>query len=457
MGEERRDTTKIINDRPVLAERFEVIRLLGEGAAGAVFLVKDIEKEGELVALKILTNTEAFDEHTLKRFLDELHVAQSLKHPNIVQAYDFIKMSDSIAYTMEYVEGKDLSTIADERLLSYEEIDQILIQVLSALGELHKGGILHRDLKLENVLISKDGTAKLVDLGLMKKLNAESKMTKTGILLGTAQYLPPEYIKHGEYTVQSDLYAVGLMLYELLAGERRLHNLHGNEAIDYLLDTGFKVPRVSNFARGPIPAKYEELIECALNPKPKKRFTNSDEMAAALSRSILSASKDSRSSTSLNGSQCLPPEITQNQRSYLNQKYSNSPNKYYTNGNDSNWLARVLVVAVLFLGAYVSFSYFNRSALPVSIPFGYYEGDWHPLDGVRKPVYAQMSANGFFVFLNEPRCSGGFVNSLSGLVECIDRTYYVSLRSPNDSGESLVGTLTAAGKAGKVELHYARR
>ena len=103
MGEERRDTTKIINDRPVLAERFEVIRLLGEGAAGAVFLVKDIEKEGELVALKILTNTEAFDEHTLKRFLDELHVAQSLKHPNIVQAYDFIKMSDSIAYTMEYV------------------------------------------------------------------------------------------------------------------------------------------------------------------------------------------------------------------------------------------------------------------------------------------------------------------------------------------------------------------
>jgi len=457
VGEERRDTAKIIRERPVLAERFEVIKLLGEGAAGAVFLVKDLKNDEKLVALKILTNTEAFDENTFQRFLDELHFAQSVDHPNIVTAYDFIKMNDSIAYTMEYVEGEDLASLIDTRLLSYEEIDRVMTQLLSALGELHSQGIMHRDIKLENVLISKHGVAKLVDLGLMKRLNTENKMTKTGILLGTAQYLAPEYIKHGEYVIESDIYAVGLMLYELLAGERRLQTLTGAEAIDYLLDTGFKVPKVSNLARGQIPSKYEAILEKSLNPKVKKRFSSAAEMAEAFTREILisnASSTDIRRSP-LMARQCVEAESLSTNRPWI---YAGPANGSARSKQRSIKNTFILPVLSLVMGAGLYFvlkDIFTSNAIPMNISFGHYEGEWNNPVGGKKAVFAKVSGNGFFLALNEPRCSGGFVNNISGSVACGDKSYRLNITDSQDG--MLIGNLEVAGQKGLVVFHYAKK
>ena len=457
MAEERRDTAKIIRERPVLAERFEVVKLLGEGAAGAVFLVKDIQQENKEVALKILTDTEAFDENTLERFLAELNVAQNIAHNNIVSAYDFIKMKDSIAYTMEYVEGCDLATILEERLLSYDEIDRIMIQVLSALGELHRQGIMHRDVKLENVLISKDGTAKLVDLGLMKRLDADNKMTKTGILLGTAKYLSPEYIKTGEYVIESDIYAAGLMLFELLAGERRLNTLTGAEAIDYLLDTGFRVPRVSNLIRGQIPSKYEEILAKALNPNYKKRYRTAEEMLESFKQPTSYIHEDALNSvrTQLR-KQCVSNDGHSTHRPLIRTgiSYGNDHRKFKRSSPIS------MVMPLFFLGLGIAIFFFLElfvwgQAVPMNVPYGYYEGEWSNPYGAKRIVYAQVSGSGFFIALNEPRCTGGFVNPSTGIVACSDKSFKVNITEVED--DRLAGYISEAGKKGDVIFHYARR
>lgn len=243
-----------------------------------MFFVKDSFRNGKEVALKVLADENAFDEHTLIRFKEELQICSSIRHPNLVEAYDLIDLGDNVAFTMEFVNGYDLSKAIKEKMLPFEDIDSIVGQVLLALAELHRHNIIHRDIKLENVLVGYDGTVKLSDLGLMKKLDARS-LTRPGVLLGTAQYMPPEYIKEGKYDARGDLYAVGILLYELLTGKRRLQEMAGMQAIEYLIKTKFSFPRITLSG---LPRKYRDVIERALEVDPRKRFQSAAEMRDAL-------------------------------------------------------------------------------------------------------------------------------------------------------------------------------
>ena len=263
-----------------MANRFEVLGILGEGGASAVYRVADREHNNEERALKILLNNEAFDEHTLARFKDELRVCQQIRHPNIIEAYDLIALDKTIAFTMEYVPGSDLGRIFAQRQIQYEEIDKIFTQFLSALAELHKHNIVHRDIKLENVLIRNDGVVKLTDLGLIKHQDSKG-LTRTGVLLGTAQYMPPEYIKAGKYDERGDIYATGVMLYEILTRKRRLHDKPGMQAIEHLLKTRFEIPKLP--LEG-LPRKYQTLIERSLDPSPRKRYQTPSEMLVDFTR-----------------------------------------------------------------------------------------------------------------------------------------------------------------------------
>ncbi len=275
------DTT-IISTRPALANRFRVLDTLGEGAGSSVYLVSDLEEKGKQVALKVLVNDEAFDEHTLERFRDEMRVCRELSHPNIIQAYDFIDLGDTIAFSMEYVKGCDLgSMFYEKKEFTSKEIDWIFSQLLSALEELHKQKIVHRDLKLENILIREDGVVKLSDLGLMKDLNTRG-MTRAGVLLGTAQYMPPEYIRSSKYDGRGDLYSVGIMLLEILTGKRRLADKPGMEAIEHLIKTKFEIPQL---ALTGLSKKYVSIIRQATQPDPKKRYQSAEEMKADFAKS----------------------------------------------------------------------------------------------------------------------------------------------------------------------------
>lgn len=256
--------------------RFTKHGVLGSGSAGVVFLVSDSKQNNEKVALKVLTDHQAFDEKTVERFQDEMRISRELNHPNIVRGYDIIETRGLFAYTMEYVQGMELSELIEQRQLTGKEVDELFLQLLSALSALHDKAILHRDIKLENILITKDLTVKLSDLGLMKQLS--SKRTKTGILLGTPQYFAPEYVKLGEYTKACEFYSVGVLLWEVLARERFLNDLAGFDAVQWLIRNRFKLPEPKS---GPLPKKYQRIIRRATAYSSRERFVSAEKMAEA--------------------------------------------------------------------------------------------------------------------------------------------------------------------------------
>ena len=268
--------TTIILERPQLAARFEIIRILGDGAAGVVYQAKDKKNGGQEVALKVLANENAFDEHTIERFREELRVCHEIRHPNIVEAYELVHLDNSLAFSMEYVQGSDLAGIFRKRKFTPNQIDLMFDQLLSALEELHSHGVLHRDIKLENILLREDGVVKLSDLGLMKQYQKE--LTATGVILGTAHYLPPEYVREGKYDARSEIYVLGTMLFELVTGKRWLKNLNGAKAIEHLIRTNFAFPLESLME---VEKKHRRILERAVCYKASDRFQSVAEMRKA--------------------------------------------------------------------------------------------------------------------------------------------------------------------------------
>jgi len=269
------EKTTVLN-RPLLSTRFEVIKVLGDGAAGVVYHAKDKFRAGREVALKVLTNSKAFDDKTIERFREEMRISREIRHPNLVEAYELLSLDDTIAFSMEYVPGSDLAKLFRKKKFSGEQVDLIYDQLLGALEELHSHAVLHRDIKLENILLREDGTIKLSDLGLMKQYKKE--LTATGVILGTAHYLPPEYVREGKYDVRSEIYVLGTMLFEMVTGRRWLTELSGNKVIEHLIKTNFAFPLESLID---VDKKFRRILERSVCYKPSDRFQNVAEMRRA--------------------------------------------------------------------------------------------------------------------------------------------------------------------------------
>lgn len=268
-----------------LTERFEILEFLGDGAAGCVYKVRDRQRNNMVMALKVLADEHAFDEATLDRFLQEIKLCQSIRHPNLVEAYDLIEEGDSVAYTMELVDGGSLQAMFSQRKIGIEAVEKIMDQVLMAVAELHNHGVVHRDIKMENVLLRTDGTVKLTDLGLMKQLGTQG-LTKPGLLLGTPQYMPPEYVRRSVYDERGDIYTLGLLLYELVSGKRWLSHLRGQEVINYLVKTRFEINRATLAGVSP---KHLEILGRALDHDPALRYQTAGEMRAAFAKATAPA------------------------------------------------------------------------------------------------------------------------------------------------------------------------
>lgn len=280
MKQESGSFQTVFASEPNLLDRFEVIEALGDGAAGFVYRVRDRVRDSREVALKVLANDLAFDGATLERFLAELKICQELRHPNLVQAYDLIELGETVAYTMEYVDGGSLQSIFAKQRVGLEAIDRIYEQILDAVQTLHDHNVIHRDIKLENVLVGTNGVVKLSDLGLMKQVGKKG-LTRPGILLGTPQYMPPEYVRESKYDRRGDIYTLGLMLFELLTWKRWLSHLSGQEVITHLLKTKFQIdPKELD----EVPRKYLPILARALNSKPDERYQSASEMRQDLAR-----------------------------------------------------------------------------------------------------------------------------------------------------------------------------
>lgn len=271
-----------------LEDRFELVNALGQGTAGTVYHVRDKFRDNKEFALKILSNKMIFDKTILSRFIDELKICSKINHPNIVQAFELVEGRDCIGYTMELVNGCDLRQLLKTSKFSYAEVDQVMMQLLEGLSELHRLKIMHRDLKLENIIMTADGVVKISDLGLVKKLEGKN-ITTAGVLLGTPQYMAPEYIKGSWFDERSDIYSCGIILYELLSGKRRLPNKSGDDSIKHLMSTNFEIPTIS------VPkehAKYYDILKYSLALSPDNRFQTAKQMQTAFAKGEITFSKE---------------------------------------------------------------------------------------------------------------------------------------------------------------------
>jgi len=257
--------------------RYVLLKELGEGGMGKVYLAEDTHREIRVV-LKSLLPQYAENEELRQRFYREAQILSNLSHPAIVKLYDFFIDEGSPYMVMEYLEGQPLDTYIERKgSLSPEETYTVLAPVLDALGYMHGLGVIHRDLKPSNIMVLSDGQGKLLDFGIAKTLDSQYNLTRAGFKVGTVLYMAPEQIQGGEVSPLTDLYAMGLVIYQCL---------FGRYPWDYEGKTEFQLYETLLKAPLPVPAwapqPWKAFIEKALARPPQERFPSAKAMKAAL-------------------------------------------------------------------------------------------------------------------------------------------------------------------------------
>lgn len=255
-------------------DRYEIIRSIGEGGMANVYLAHDIILDRD-VAVKILRGDLANDEKFVRRFQREAISASSLNHPNIVEMYDVGEDDGKYFIVMEYIEGKTLKSLIKRRgALTLPEVIDIMLQLTSGIAHAHESYIIHRDIKPQNVMILEDGTVKITDFGIAMALNS-NELTQTNSVMGSVHYLPPEQANGTGATIKSDIYSLGILMFELLTGKLPFKGENAVEiAIKQMRDS---IPSVVEMNED-IPQSIENVILKACAKNPKNRYNSALEM-----------------------------------------------------------------------------------------------------------------------------------------------------------------------------------
>jgi hypothetical protein len=260
--------------------KFEIRRVLGNGAMGEVYLGVD-PSIGREVAIKTILPAAAQGGEAKERFAREARAAGVLNHPNLVTIYEFGEDQGVLYIAMEFVKGHDLDELLQEQSLSRSETLEVLAQVCDGLGFAHRQHIVHRDIKPTNVRVQRDGRrlhAKVMDFGVAKISNSD--MTATGMVMGTVSYMAPEYIRTGKPDPRSDLFAVGVMLYECLSG-RRPFSGDTTPTVLYKIVNEPPDPIETEKLQGISPA-IRSVLDHSLAKNPDERFQTAEDLAKAL-------------------------------------------------------------------------------------------------------------------------------------------------------------------------------
>ncbi len=256
---------------------YKIVEKLGEGGMGEVFLAEDMSL-GRKVAVKFLSSDKASDPESRQRFVHEARAQAMLSHPNIATFYEVGEAENQVFIVMEYIEGQPLSRLASAEKLSLPEILDLAIQVCEGLQAAHEKGITHRDIKPENVLVTVKRHAKITDFGLAKWKGATT-LTKTGARMGTAFYMSPEQVEGKKVDNRTDIFSLGVVLYELLCARRPFEG-DTDTAIFYDLINTQPQP-LARFARN-LPDQLEKIVMKCLAKKPEERYQSAADLVADL-------------------------------------------------------------------------------------------------------------------------------------------------------------------------------
>jgi serine/threonine-protein kinase len=270
-------------ERTVLNDRYELQQRIGRGGMADVFLARDLLLDRP-VAIKVLFPEFAVDPNFVERFRREAQAAANLNHPNIVGVYDWGKYANTYFMAMEYVQGRTLADILKANgHVSSQQAAEIAGEVAAALGFAHRGGVVHRDIKPANILIGANGQVKVADFGIARAMNAptESALTQAGSVMGTATYFSPEQAQGAQPDPRSDLYSLGIVLYEMVAGRPPFA---GENPVSIAYKQVHENPQPLNQLVADVPKPFEAIVAKLLAKKPEIRYQTADEVRDDLRR-----------------------------------------------------------------------------------------------------------------------------------------------------------------------------
>jgi serine/threonine protein kinase/Tfp pilus assembly protein PilF len=256
---------------------YKILEKLGEGGMGVVYKAQDTKLD-RIVALKFLPKHLLCDEEAKTRFEHEAKAASALNHPNITTIHEIDEAEGECYICMEYIEGKSIKEMIKQKMFSIEEILNISIQTAEGLNVAHKKGIVHRDIKSDNIMLTEEGLVKIMDFGLAK-LKGVSKLTKTGTTLGTMQYMSPEQAQGIEVDQRSDIFSFGVVLYEMITSQLPFKGEHEAAIIYSIIN---ETPEPLARYKANVPEGLQRIVDKAMEKNRDERYQHVDEMMADL-------------------------------------------------------------------------------------------------------------------------------------------------------------------------------
>jgi TolB-like protein len=256
---------------------YRILEKLGQGGMGVVYKAEDTKLD-RLVALKFLPKHLLCDEEAMVRFEHEAKAASALSHPNITTIYEIDQVEGECFICMEYVEGKSVKEFIAAKVLSVEEVLKIAIQIGEGLNAAHKKGIVHRDIKSDNIMLTSEGLVKIMDFGLAK-LRGVGRVTKEGTTLGTIPYMSPEQVRGIEVDQRSDIFSWGVVLYEMITGHLPFRGEHEAAVIYSIVN---ETPEPLARYKADVPEGLQRVVDRALTKERDERYQRADEMSVDL-------------------------------------------------------------------------------------------------------------------------------------------------------------------------------